>query len=58
MNNKLIEYIKIHKISLDQDLDNALMGEGYNEIKAQISVLNHILEYASSLDNSDYEVVR
>ena len=47
----LIEYIRIHLISLEQDLDNALMGEGYNELKSQISVLNHILDYAQDLTN-------
>ena len=57
MPNQLIEYIKLHKLSLEQDLDNALMGEGYNELKSQISVLNHILDYAKEIDKSLYEGV-
>ena len=51
MPNQLIEYIKLHKISLEQDLDNALQCEGYNELVSQISVLNHILDYAQDLTN-------
>ena len=44
-------------ISLEQDLDNALQCEGYNELVSQISVLNHILDYAKEIDKSLYEGV-
>ena len=53
MNNQLIEYIKIHKISLEQDLDKPdLKGSEYLDIEAKLDVLSHILEYAIGLDSS------
>jgi len=50
--SKLIEYMKIHLISLNQDLENALQGEGYDYLKGQIAAISHILEYANELDSS------
>ena len=49
--SEIIAYLNIHKISLEQDLENHLQGTGYNELVSQISVLNHILEYVDELTN-------
>ena len=73
MLDKLIEYIKIHKISLEQDqqevqikldLIEDMNGWEYREqeimdisLGGQISVLNHILDYAKEIDKSLYEGV-
>ena len=51
--NQLLNYIKIHKISLEQDYDKTdLRGSEYLDLEAQISVLNHIIEYATDLTTS------
>lgn len=60
MNNQLLEYIKLHKISLEQDLeelnnDKSLIWDDGSEIEeislnGQIQALYHILEYAKELD--------
>ena len=59
--NQLIEYIKIHKLSLEQDLEslNKEYTDSYDYVtkEAQISVLNHILQYAKEIDKSVYEGV-
>jgi hypothetical protein len=39
----LIEYLKIHLISLEQDLEQSLMGEGYEFLQGQIKATEHIL---------------
>lgn len=67
MANSLIEYIKLHKLSLEQDqqevqikldLIEDMNGWEYREqeildisLGGQISVLNHILDYAQDLTN-------
>jgi len=53
--DKLIEYMKIHLISLEQDLeqieDHEVTNEGYPKeyIQGEIAALNHILEVANEL---------
>lgn len=55
MANQLIEYIKLHKLSLEQDLEslNKEYTDSYDYVtkESQISVLNHILDYAQDLTN-------
>ena len=52
MPNQLIEYIKLHKLSLEQDYDKTnLRGSEYLDLETQISVLDHILDYAQDLTN-------
>ena len=59
MSNNLVEYIKLHKISLEQDFDNLRReytdSDDYNCLTGQISVLDHILEVAAQFDNTPYE---
>jgi len=51
--DKLIEYMRLHLISLEQDLeqieDHEVTNEGYPKeyIQGEIAVLNHILEVAN-----------
>ena len=53
--DKLIEYMKLHLISLEQDLekieDHEVTNEGYPKeyIQGAIAVLNHILEVSDEL---------
>ena len=49
--NYLIEYMKAHLISLEQDLDNALRGEGYENLEGQILATRHLLEVAEEHGN-------
>ena len=52
MSNSLIEYIKLHKLSISQDLalieDHEVTSEGYPKeyLQGAIAVLDHILEVA------------
>jgi len=51
--DKLIEYMKIHLISLEQDLEiiqskSDLVGAHYVK-KAEIELVKHLLEYANEL---------
>ena len=63
MSNKLIEYIKLHKLSLEQDLEDAqnhvaIKEDEYYEsdsyYSGSIDALEHILQMARELD-VDYE---
>jgi hypothetical protein len=45
----MIEYMKIHLISLEQDLENALHGEGYENLEGQIVATRHLLSVAEEL---------
>ena len=49
MSNNLIEYIKIHKISLEQDLQNPLVDKEFDNLTGQITALSHIIEVAEEL---------
>ena len=55
MINNLIEYMKIHLISLNQDLENALQGEGYDCLKGQIKATEHLLSVAEDILNNDHQ---
>ena len=55
MINNLIEYMKIHLISLNQDLENALQGEGYDYLKGQIKATEHLLSVAEDILNNDHQ---
>ena len=44
--SRFIEYMKLHLISLNQDLENALQGEGYDYLKGQIQATEHLLSVA------------
>ena len=66
--NKLVEYIKIHKISLEQDdeklqsLFNSVEGDFYPDSLYEmeswefydggLSAVNHILEYINEIDKA------
>ena len=47
-----MEYMKLHLISLEQDLDNALQGEGYEYLKGQVQATEHLLSVAHDIMNS------
>jgi hypothetical protein len=47
--DKLIEYMKIHLISLNQDLDKDLNVESKINIQGQIMAIEHLLEVANEL---------
>jgi hypothetical protein len=53
----LIEYIKIHIISLEQDLEQYLSEDdiGYLENSAAISTSRHILSVAEDILNNDHQ---
>jgi hypothetical protein len=55
MINNLIEYMKIHLISLNQDLENVLQGEGYDYLKGQIKATEHLLSVAEDILNNDHQ---
>jgi len=47
--DKLIEYMKIHLISLNQDLDKDLNVESKINIQGQIMAIEHLLEVSDEL---------
>ena len=47
--------MKIHLISLNQDLEDALQGEGYDYLKGQIQATEHLLSVATDIMNSPNE---
>jgi hypothetical protein len=55
MLNQLIEYIKIHRLSLIQDIeaieDHEVTSQGYPKeyLQGAIACMDHILEYANEL---------
>jgi len=53
--SKFLEYMKIHLISLNQDLENALQGEGYDYLKGQIQATEHLLSVATDIMNETNE---
>lgn len=56
MSNSLIEYIKLHRLSISQDLslieDHEVTGEGYPKeyLQGAIACMDHILEVANERD--------
>jgi hypothetical protein len=49
MSNSLIEYMKIHLISLNQDMDKDLNVESKINIQGQIMAIEHLLEVSNEL---------
>ena len=55
MDNQLIEYIKLNRLSMSQDLDliesHEVTNEGYPKeyLQGAIACMDHILEYANEL---------
>lgn len=49
--NELIEYIKIHLVSLQQDWEEALDGEEYDYLSGQIAATRHLLSVAEDILN-------
>ena len=47
--DKLIEYMKLHLISLNQDLDKDLNVQSKINIQGQIMAIEHLLEVANEL---------
>ena len=47
--NELIEYMKLHLISLRQDYEEALVGEGYEYLQGQIEATRHLLSVAEDI---------
>ena len=47
--DKLIEYMKIHLISLNQDLDKDLNVQSKINIQGQIMAIEHLLEVSNEL---------
>ena len=48
MNNKLIQYLKLHIISLEQDLDGETNDYKISYIQGAIDAIEHILDMAQN----------
>ena len=57
MTNQLIEYMNIHLISLNQDMDKDLNVESKINIQGQIMATEHLLSVASDIMNNSNERV-
>lgn len=55
MINNLIEYMKIHLISLNQDMESHSNPETKIHIDGQITTTRHFLSVAEDILNSDYQ---
>ena len=57
--SKFMEYMKLHLISLEQDLVSAVKGQGYTEehIRGQIEATRHLLSVATDIMNNSNERV-
>jgi hypothetical protein len=55
--SKFIEYMKLHLISLEQDMDSikGTLTEDYNYIWGQIVATKHLLSVATDIMNSSSE---
>ena len=53
--SKFIEYMKIHLISLNQDLDKDLNVQSKINIQGQIMATEHLLSVATDIMNSTNE---
>jgi len=53
--SKFIEYMKIHLISLNQDMDKDLNVESKINIQGQIMATEHLLSVATDIMNSTNE---
>jgi uncharacterized protein len=49
--NNLIEYMKLHLISLEQDLESVIQGQGYTQehIRGQIQATKDLMSVASDM---------
>jgi hypothetical protein len=53
--NKLVEYMKIYLISLNQDLDEDYNTETLINIQGQVMATNHLLSVANDILNNDFQ---
>lgn len=53
--NKLIEYMNIHLISLNQDLDEDYNTETLINIQGQVMATKHLLSVANDILNNDFQ---
>lgn len=54
---QIIEYLKLHETSLNQDLDGETNDYEISYIEGAIDATNHILAYVEELDKAFYEGV-
>jgi hypothetical protein len=52
MYTELIEYLKLHKISLSQDLEDEPLDSEIEYLKGALDATNHILAYVEGLDKA------
>jgi hypothetical protein len=58
MNDPLIEYIKLHIISLEQDMENKpMLDKKFYQTIGAVDVLNHILYVAQELDEQSLYMI-
>jgi hypothetical protein len=57
MYNQLVEYMKLHLISLNQDMDKDLNVESKINIQGQIMAIEHLLSVATDIMNNSNERV-
>jgi hypothetical protein len=55
MYNQLVEYMNIHLISLNQDMDKDLNVESKINIQGQIMATEHLLSVATDIMNDDLQ---
>ena len=53
--NKLVEYMNIHLISLNQDLDEDYNTETLINIQGQIMATEHFMSVANDILNNDFQ---
>jgi hypothetical protein len=53
--NKLVEYMNIHLISLNQDLDEDYNTETLINIQGQIMATKHFMSVANDILNNDFQ---
>ena len=53
--SEFLEYMKLHLISLEQDLEVSFLGEGYESLNGQIIATSHLLSVATDIMNSTNE---
>jgi hypothetical protein len=53
--NKLVEYMNIHLISLNQDLDEDYNTETLINIQGQVMATKHLLSVANDILNNDFQ---
>ena len=53
--NKLIEYMNIHLVSLNQDLDEDYNTETLINIQGQVMATKHLLSVANDILNNDFQ---